>query len=159
MSDTTPNPALPDAASMAASAIDNAHTRAVITTGRAAGKSDEEIAAELILPMSDEEERQLILILLLNSMASHYGIEMEHNNAILGFSLILNHFPHRPEAQEWVQFAKDVKTTGEVFKFFLEKNALSPATIQRLPGFDPEHFEKQLATPFPSLHALTIRPE
>jgi len=44
-------------------------------------------------------------------------------------------------------------------KFFLEKNDLSSEFVQQLPGFDPEHFERQLAAPFPQAHTLTIRPE
>lgn len=153
------DPNVPDAVSMTYAAIDNAKTTATIETMRAAGNTDEEIAAELLLPMTQEEEKQLALLLLITALGELHKLDSTENKAAVGFALIFQHYAHHPVAKEWTQFAEDAKTVGEVYKFFLEKNDLSPEFVQQLPDFDPEHFEQQLAAPFPQVRTLTIRPE
>lgn len=155
------NPIQKSAESIAISAIDSARTTAIIKTGRASGKPDEEIVKEVFGEEGFKDlARSITIVNLLKSMGDVFDLHPEgdilQNKAFTGYAMILQHYPDEPAAKMYCEMYESAKTVEDVWNYFLLCNRLREDAIVSKPGYDHATFWSTLQKPIEINPPFTI---
>lgn len=120
-----------------------AETSAVIAEGEAAGKSMEEVGADVFALMSPEEIQHLGKDVRIVNLLIQMGVAFQlgdihaqtdfrndgsgklRNHAFLGYMAIAQHFVDSSPAKQWEAFFDNAETIGDVFAYFLTENGMN----------------------------------
>jgi hypothetical protein len=125
------------------SLLAGAEASAVIAEGVAAGKSMDEVGADVFALMSKEEiddlGKSIRVVNLLIQMGEAFSLGTIHeqtdfrndglgklrNHAFLGYMAIAQHFIDSSPAKQWEAFFAAAETIGDVYDYFLQENEMN----------------------------------
>ena len=139
-----------DPKSITRMAITSAKTKAIIDTGRAAGKSEDEIAHEALGGEKGIREAafNMQFVLTMRAMCAALGVppdEINTSNAFTGYAAIMQHYPDHPAAVDFDQLYRDDVTIGEVWKYVLTCLDKDISVLYTSGKYDAEWFTNLLA--------------
>lgn len=142
----------------------SAETSAIMAEGEAAGKSMDEVGAEVFARMSPEEidhlGKDMRIVNLLVQMGSAFQLGDIHqqtdlrsdawnklrNHAFYGYMAIAQHYVDSEPAKQWEAFFEAAETIGDVFRYFLQENDLTFDEASGINGYSILYVEELLKT-------------